>query len=254
MENCDRYLELISAYTDGEISDAEKAELDAHLESCPDCRRVMEAYAAMDQCFDGEVQPPETLAKGIMYKIGLDSGKGKKRRFSFGRGTAAAAVIVLALLGINYLKSNLFMSKGSADSAAEVQMTDAESNEAQSGWYDAAEEEKTEDLDMPAPEAQEPEAPAAEPGEFIAGTDGAGGFDVSGSLASGEYYAAAEFEEMPEALSSLKYTENDGVLTAETTKAELQKVMDEAARVTYSADDSLDKVLIIIYIHIGLTQ
>ena len=41
--NCEKALELISAELDGELTQQERAELQAHLDACPDCR---ETYAA----------------------------------------------------------------------------------------------------------------------------------------------------------------------------------------------------------------
>ena len=38
--NCDKTLELLSAELDGKLSEAEHAELQAHLDECADCRRV----------------------------------------------------------------------------------------------------------------------------------------------------------------------------------------------------------------------
>ena len=38
--NCDETLELLSAELDGRLSEAEHAELQAHLDECADCRRV----------------------------------------------------------------------------------------------------------------------------------------------------------------------------------------------------------------------
>ena len=38
--NCDKTLELLSAELDGRLSEAEHAELQAHLDECADCRRV----------------------------------------------------------------------------------------------------------------------------------------------------------------------------------------------------------------------
>ena len=44
--NCERALELISAELDGAVTQQERAELQAHLDTCPDCR---ETYAQLHE-------------------------------------------------------------------------------------------------------------------------------------------------------------------------------------------------------------
>ena len=47
MENCGYFEELISAELDGELSEAEKEALRAHLETCDACRAYREALRAV---------------------------------------------------------------------------------------------------------------------------------------------------------------------------------------------------------------
>ena len=42
MENCEKYLEWISAHLDGQLSDEEERELEEHLDQCPTCRAIEE--------------------------------------------------------------------------------------------------------------------------------------------------------------------------------------------------------------------
>lgn len=42
MENCETYLEWISAHLDGQLSDEEERELEEHLDQCPTCRAIEE--------------------------------------------------------------------------------------------------------------------------------------------------------------------------------------------------------------------
>ena len=53
MENCETYLEWISAHLDGQLSDEEERELEEHLDQCPTCRAIEERLAALHDSFQG---------------------------------------------------------------------------------------------------------------------------------------------------------------------------------------------------------
>ena len=95
--NCDEMLELISGHVDGENTEAQERQLQKHLESCAECRALLQAYEQIDTgLLELTEEPPERLAQGVMYRIGLEK-KGQKR-FAFGRWTALGAAAVLALM------------------------------------------------------------------------------------------------------------------------------------------------------------
>jgi len=76
---CERFEELLSAYLEGEISPADKLEMEAHLAACPACAGLLvlfrEAHEALTSF--AEVEPgPDLMAK--LYAIPL-----KKRFFNF---------------------------------------------------------------------------------------------------------------------------------------------------------------------------
>jgi len=102
MADCEKYIEMMSAMVDGELSEKDEAELRSHLEDCADCRRVYNAFTGISGALSEELAaPPETLVNGVMYKINLQKKGG--RRFAFGRFTALAACLVLILFGASYL-------------------------------------------------------------------------------------------------------------------------------------------------------
>ena len=102
MADCEKYIEMMSAMVDGELTKADEAELRSHLDDCADCRRVYSAFSGISGALSEELAtPPETLVKGVMYKINLQKKGG--RRFAFGRFTALAACLVLVLFGASYL-------------------------------------------------------------------------------------------------------------------------------------------------------
>lgn len=119
---CERALELMSARLDGELAPDEVAELQAHLDACPDCRRVMQTLEGLDERLSALREPaPEGLKKGVLYRIDQSVGKAKtpKRRW-FGPGTAigavAAVLVLLVGLGVFPLKG-MQSAAPAADSA-----------------------------------------------------------------------------------------------------------------------------------------
>ena len=58
--NCDKTLELLSAELDGRLSEAEHAELQAHLDECADCRRVYGTLRDVDAMLpETQLEPPK---------------------------------------------------------------------------------------------------------------------------------------------------------------------------------------------------
>ena len=69
--DCGKYLELLSARLDGELTEEETERLEAHLSNCPDCRAVGAQLSALQCGFPEveEVQAPEGFAQGVMDRI-----------------------------------------------------------------------------------------------------------------------------------------------------------------------------------------
>jgi|GEM_PF-1926898 len=101
MAKCDQYNEMLSAYVDGVLGRSDAKKLKKHLDSCSECRK----YLALLQTIHTDLRedlpdPPETLAPGIMMKLKGENGRKKWYFGSFGRWTAIAAVLCLAVFGI----------------------------------------------------------------------------------------------------------------------------------------------------------
>lgn len=100
MEFCVQFDEMISALIDGALDEGQEAELRAHMETCPSCKNLYEAFSGLSQAITGElVAPPESLIQGIMFKISIEEQKKGKRRSRIGGFTAAAACVALILVG-----------------------------------------------------------------------------------------------------------------------------------------------------------
>lgn len=67
---CDMALEAISAALDGGLSDAERAELEAHLAICPACRALCEDLKAIrEDVLDSELEVPAGFHDKVMAAV-----------------------------------------------------------------------------------------------------------------------------------------------------------------------------------------
>lgn len=102
--NCDKYLELLSARLDGELSEPEERELEAHLASCPACRAASAQLAALRPAFSEleDLPAPEGLTKDVMDRI-REKNKivplFRRSWFKALAGLAACAVLAVGLYG-----------------------------------------------------------------------------------------------------------------------------------------------------------
>lgn len=129
MDECEKYIDLISARLDGEISESEEAILNMHLENCEACRELsMLMENTRGVMTDLIVEPPAELHERIMSSISSEKNE-KKRRFVFGRFTAAAAMLAVILLAV-YAFPNIVRNDENAAAPAEEAGVNADSGEA----------------------------------------------------------------------------------------------------------------------------
>lgn len=96
---CEKYPEMISAYIDGELSEEEIAELEAHLISCEDCRSAFEIYRDISQEILNDLEePPCDFTDKVMSRIEAEERKKRRRVIrSFVGVAACVAIIILAV-------------------------------------------------------------------------------------------------------------------------------------------------------------
>ena len=70
MSACEHYQQQISQMLDGELPPEHIPTLRAHLRTCPDCRRVYDAFLAMQAAVrDAAAEPPADLTARIMQQV-----------------------------------------------------------------------------------------------------------------------------------------------------------------------------------------
>ena len=110
-DECDKYIELISASLDGALSPAEAAELEAHLALCPSCRALARDLGAVHAAMASlpDAPPPPGLTDRIMTAVQADNVTPlpvRKRPSPWKRWAASAAVLALVLTGAWYAARN----------------------------------------------------------------------------------------------------------------------------------------------------
>jgi hypothetical protein len=99
--------ELLSAYLDDELTAAERAHVEGHLESCAWCRADLDEEREIRSAVRAlpTVEPPVGFYERILRDGPADPAQPKKRRFRFGVAnlvaTAAAWVLVLGVANLN---------------------------------------------------------------------------------------------------------------------------------------------------------
>jgi hypothetical protein len=90
MKKCIDFTELISAYTDGELTSGEQRQVEEHLESCESCAALLALYREISGSADElSVDAPEALRIGVMNRIHgensdrVNEAKKQQKRFHF---------------------------------------------------------------------------------------------------------------------------------------------------------------------------
>jgi anti-sigma factor RsiW len=109
-DGCREWRESLGAHALGQLSDDERAGLEAHLEGCPSCRAELEQLAALVRPlsladparFESAPAVPPSLAARVAAAIArerLAERRRRMRRFGLAlSGAAAAAAVAVALL------------------------------------------------------------------------------------------------------------------------------------------------------------
>ena len=102
---CEKIRETIHRALDGELGPKERVRLDAHIETCPACRREYEALTRAVAAFEAapRLEPSPTFAADVMRRVRLAKARqARTRRFvswAMAGATAAVAAGTVAFWG-----------------------------------------------------------------------------------------------------------------------------------------------------------
>ena len=99
MSGCEKYQELISAMLDGELSTEKTVELSVHLAKCPECRAMYEAFSAMREANEDDMQDmPAGLHDRIMTGVRAEAKRKKRGIMTYLRPYVSAAACVAVII------------------------------------------------------------------------------------------------------------------------------------------------------------
>jgi len=121
MSQCERMQELISAMLDGELTEAESAEVKAHIASCADCAALCAAFSDVSAAIQADAASddlPDTLHAGIMEKLhAVDAARKTQSTIVRLRPVLAAAACLVVLVGTVLALNNTLGRGKSAEDA-----------------------------------------------------------------------------------------------------------------------------------------
>ena len=153
MSQCENYQELISRMVDGDLSAREEADLARHIETCPDCAALFQAFSALSHRIGEDLEEsPFDLRDNVMAEIHREEIRRRNRIPTILRSVLSAAACVALIFGV-YLGVSITQGKNLVTAAYDAAPAAAEENT-------AAAEEEVRAMPEAAPAAEE--APAEE--------------------------------------------------------------------------------------------
>ena len=132
MSSCEKYQELISRMVDGDLSQKEQKELLTHIETCPECAALYQAFSLLSDKISGELEEsPLDLRDNVMAEIRREEIRRRNRLPTILRAVMSAAACLAVIVGVylgvsltrgNHLNTAAFQS-GEAAAAEERAIT-----------------------------------------------------------------------------------------------------------------------------------
>lgn len=175
MSSCAYNQELISRMVDDELNSREKAELEAHIRSCPECAALYSAFSALSRQIGGDLEEsPFDLRENVMSEIRRQEIYKKNRLPRILRTVMAAAACVAVIVGVSLGVSPKLRERFAASAFGGLPAASADLAEAKSAAgslfeedavsFDTARENGMERFSLPAsPEGVNPMSPAMSP-------------------------------------------------------------------------------------------
>ena len=100
MNDCEYYSELISSMLDGELSGQQCEAVQKHIELCPDCKAMYDAFSALSAALsDGLEDAPDGFAENVMAELRRTEIKKKNSRKAQVKRIIAAAACFVVIAG-----------------------------------------------------------------------------------------------------------------------------------------------------------
>lgn len=103
MRPCEEYEDLISAFIDGALPEADRERLMVHMASCPACQAYFDDQIAIHDAFvRGEASAPENFAPAVMDQVRSTPQRAERKRIflQWQSWAALAACCALVVLGL----------------------------------------------------------------------------------------------------------------------------------------------------------
>ena len=126
MSQCEFYQELISRMVDGDLSAREEADLARHIETCPDCAALFQAFSAISGQIGEDLEDaPFDLRDNVMAEIHREEIRRRNRIPTILRSVLSAAACVALIFGV-YLGVSITQGKNLVTAAYDAAPAAAE--------------------------------------------------------------------------------------------------------------------------------
>lgn len=130
MSRCEQYQEWISRMVDGDLSEAEERELREHVQTCPECALLYQAFSTLSDEMQSDLEDvPLDLRESVMAEVRREEIRRRNRIPSILRGVmsvaACAAIVVGVYLGVSLTKGDGRLISAVSQSTGGVQESKA---------------------------------------------------------------------------------------------------------------------------------
>ena len=110
MNDCIKYITYMNMHLDDELDEALQAELENHLEHCPNCRKRFAEYCMISAQMQGGVNVPKNLHSSVMAYVHSNTVAAKpKKRFNVSAIGIVAAMLLLVFTGTFTRFNSMFL-------------------------------------------------------------------------------------------------------------------------------------------------
>lgn len=137
MNDCEKALEAMNSYIDGNISDDDREFLMSHIASCPECSEIFGILTGMSGMFSEDAEPPEALLSGVMEGVRAINAENKTVSISRSRRmmrrwvSIAACAVAAVSLGAFAARSLPGTKSAALESSNETESVSADAADAQ---------------------------------------------------------------------------------------------------------------------------